>query len=32
MTTLIDTLKVVAVALFGLVMFYTLWVLLEFLK
>ena len=29
MTTLIDTLKVVAVALFGLVMFYTLWVLLE---
>jgi hypothetical protein len=29
MTTLIDSLKIVAVALGGLVMFYTLWVLLE---
>jgi hypothetical protein len=29
MTTLIDSLKIVAVALGGIVMFYTLWVLLE---
>jgi len=29
MTTLIDSLKIVAVALCGIVMFYTLWVLLE---
>lgn len=29
MITLIDSLKIVAVALGGIVMFYTLWVLLE---
>jgi len=29
MTTLIDSLKIVAVALGGIIMFYTLWVLLE---
>jgi len=29
MTTLIDSLKIVAVALFGLISFYALWVLLE---
>jgi hypothetical protein len=29
MTTLIESLKIVAVALFGLISFYALWVLLE---
>jgi hypothetical protein len=29
MTTLIDSLKIVAVGLFGLISFYALWVLLE---
>jgi hypothetical protein len=32
MTTLIESLKIVAVALFGLISFYALWILLEFAK
>lgn len=32
MTTLIDYLKVVGIALFGLISFYALWILLEFIK
>jgi len=32
MTTLIESLKVVAFALFGIISFYALWILLEFVK